>query len=164
MTRLLLCLPGIFFLLLVVGSIAFIIWYCKAFYAERADRQKKAEAQRSLHGGEYILEWNESLADGEADAEFGKLVVEIPKRRGGAAAHFYEKGLALEKKRLPYSEIKDVLLVAASEGKKYTLKQAVQDMGVLWIYPKKGAAIGIREMTYQFDNAVMEKIKSGLGY
>jgi hypothetical protein len=37
-------------------------------------------------------------------------------------------------------------------------------MGVLWIYLKKGATIGLREMNYQFDNAIMEKIKQGLGF
>lgn len=160
----LLCLPAIIFLLLVIICIVFLVWYFKAFYAERAERQKRAEAQRDLHGGECILEWSGSFAEGPADAEFGRLVVEIPQKRGGGAARFCEKGLILEKKRLPYSEIKDILLVAAEKGKKYTLKQAVQDMGVLWIYPKKGTAIGIREMTYQFDNEVMEKIKSGLGF
>lgn len=164
MKTFLLCLPAIIFLLLVIGCIVFLVWYFKSFYEERAERQKKAEAQRDLHGGECILEWSGSFAEGMADTEFGRLVVEIPKKRGGAAARFCEKGLILDKKRLPYSEIKDILLVAASEKKKYTLKQAVQDMGVLWIYPKKGAAIGIREMTYQFDNELMEKIKSGLGF
>lgn len=164
MEKFLLCLPAIFFLVLVIGCIVFIVWYFKTFYAERAERQRKAEAQRDLHGGECILEWNGSFAEGPADAEFGRLVVEIPKKRGGAAARFCEKGLILDKRRLSYSEIKDILLVAASTEKRYTLKQAVQDMGVLWIYPKKGTTIGIREMTYQFDNEVMEKIKSGLGF
>ena len=37
-------------------------------------------------------------------------------------------------------------------------------MGVLWIYPKKGVAIGLREMSYQFDNEIMGKIKAGLGF
>ena len=72
---------------------------------------------------------------------------------------FYEKGMVLEKKRLPYSEIKDVVFVAATSEKKFTLKQAARDMGVLWIYPKKGAVIGLREINYQFDNVMMEKIK-----
>ena len=38
------------------------------------------------------------------------------------------------------------------------------NFGVLWIYPKKGATIGLREMSYQFDNEIMEKIKQGLGF
>lgn len=150
--------------LFFVGGTALIVWYLKSFYAERANRAKKAEEHRSKHGGECILEWSGSFASGVPDAEFGKLVVEVPKKRGDGAARFYEKGLVLEKKRLPYSEIKDVLFVAATSDKKYTLKQAARDMGVLWIYPKKGAAIGLREMSYQFDNEIMEKIKQGLGF
>ena len=29
---------------------------------------------------------------------------------------------------------------------------------------EKGATIGLREMSYQFDNEIMEKIKQGLGF
>ena len=93
------------------------VWYLKSFYAERDNRAKKAEEHRSKHGGESILEWNGNLADGAPDAEFGKLIVEVPKKRGDGAARFYEKGLVLEKKRLPYSEIKDVVFVAATSDK-----------------------------------------------
>ncbi len=157
-------ISGIVFILILVGGAAIIIWYLKSFYAERANRAEKAEEHRSKHGGEYILEWNGNLASGAPDAEFGKLVVEVSKKRGDGAAHFYEKGLVLEKKRLPYSEIKDVIFVAATTDTKFTLKQAARDMGVLWIYPKKGATIGLREMSYQFDNEIMEKIKQGLGF
>ncbi|NBJ83106.1 hypothetical protein D5274_14915 [bacterium 1XD42-94] len=162
--RFLLCLPAIIFLLLVIGSVAFCVWYFKAFYAERAERQKKSEEQRKRNGGECILEWAGSLPDGAPDAEFGKLVVEIPQKRGGGVARFYKKGLVLEQKRLPYSEIKDVLCVEAVPGAKHTAKQAVRDMGVLWIYPKKGATIGLREMSYHFDNEIMNQIKRGLGF
>lgn len=157
-------ISGIIFLLFFAGGTALIVWYVKSFYAERENRTRKAEEHRSRHGGECILEWSGSLADGAADAEFGRLVVEIPKKHGDGAARFYEKGLVLEKKRLPYSEIKDVLLAAATSEKKYTLKQAARDMGVLWIYPKKGAVIGLREISYEFDNEMMEKIKQGLGF
>ena len=158
-------LPEILVLLIFVGGAALIIWYLKAFYAERAARQKKAEEQQNRHGGECVLEWRGSFADGAADTEFGRLVVEIPKKSGNGAALFYEKGLVLGKKRLAYSEIKDVLYAASTPDKKYTLKQAVRDMAVLWIYPKKGRiAIGIRELNYQFDNETMENIKKGLGF
>ena len=150
--------------LFFVGGIALIVWYLKSFYAERDNRAKKAEEHRSKHGGESILEWNGNFSDGASDAEFGKLIVEITKKRGDGAARFYEKGLVLEKKRLPYSEIKDVVFVAATSDKKFTLKQAARDMGVLWIYPKKGATIGLREMSYQFDNEIMDRIKQGLGF
>ena len=150
--------------LFFAGGIALIVWYLKSFYAERDNRAKKAEEHRSKHGGESILEWNGNFSDGASDAEFGKLIEKKKKKRGDGAARFYEKGLVLEKKRLPYSEIKDVVLAEATEAKKYTLKQAVRDMGVLWIYPKKGVAIGLREMSYQFDNEIMGKIKAGLGF
>ena len=157
-------ISGIIFLLFLAGGTALIVWYVKSFYAERENRTRKAEEHRSRHGGECILEWSGSLADGVPDAEFGRQVVEIPKKHGDGAARFYEKGLVLEKKRLPYSEIKDVVFVAATSDKKFTLKQAARDMGVLWIYPKKGVTIGLREMSYQFDNEIMEKIKQGLGF
>ena len=89
-------ITGIIFILILVGGAALIIWYLKSFYAERADRAKKAEEHRSKHGGECILEWSGSLADGAPDAEFGKLVVTVPKKRGDGGACFYEKGLVLE--------------------------------------------------------------------
>ena len=157
-------ISGIIFILFLVGGVALIVWYLKSFYAECANRAKKAEEHRSKHGGECILEWSGNLASGDLDVEFGKLVVEVPKKRGDGAARFYEKGMVLEKKRLSYSEIKDVIFVAATSGTKFTLKQAARDMGVLWIYPKKGSTIGLREMSYQFDNEIMEKIKQGLGF
>lgn len=44
MGYLLLYLPAIFVLVLFVGAAAFIIWFCKSFYEERGEKQKKAEA------------------------------------------------------------------------------------------------------------------------
>ena len=61
----LLNLPGIFFLLVFVGLIAFCVWYLKAFYAGRAEKQKAAEEQRRRHGGGSGLEWSEPYAQGE---------------------------------------------------------------------------------------------------
>lgn len=154
----------IVFLLFVVGFIALIVWYLKSFYKQRDERQRKAEEHRKQNGGEYILIWNDKFADGQADGEFGKLVVQIPKKHGNDAVNFYEKGFIINKKRISYSNIKDIILVEATSNRKYTLKQAARDMGVLWIYQKKGSTIGIREMSYQFDNEIMGKIKSGLGF
>lgn len=102
-------ISGIIFILILIGGILLIVWYLKSFYAERANRAKKAEERRSKHGGECILEWSGNFASGAQDAEFGKLVVEVSKKHGNGGACFYEKGLVLEKKRLPYSEIKDVI-------------------------------------------------------
>lgn len=47
------------------------------------------------------MEWSGNLASGAPDSEFGKLVVEVPKKRGDGAARFYEKGLVLEKSDCP---------------------------------------------------------------
>lgn len=159
-----LSVTGIFTFLLFAGLIVFIVWYLKAFSASRSKNQKKAEEQRKRHGGESVLEWSGSFANGEPDTEFGRLVVVIPKKRGDDAARFYEKGLVVNNKRLPYSEIKNIGYSASSSEKKYTLKQLVRDSGVMWIYPQKGSVIGIREMSYQFHNETMENIKKGLGF
>ena len=161
---LLMSIPAIFMLLVFIGIIVFTIWYLKAFYAARAEKQKKAEEQRMRHGGESILEWSGSYAEGEPDNEFGRLVVVIPKKSGKGGAYFYEKGLVVENKRLPYSEVKDVIYLEATKGIKVTLKQALRDTGTIWIYPKKGNAIGLRGLTYRLDNETMENIQKGLGF
>lgn len=158
----LLNLPVIFFLLVFVGLLVFCVWYLKAFYAGRAEKQKTAEAQRIRHGGESVLEWSEPYAQGDPDREFGRLIVQIPKRLGGDAARFYEKGVVLDAKRLPYSQLKDVVLMEAEDI--LTIKDAAKDSGVLWLYPKKGSVIALRGLNYQFDNTVMEAIKNGLGF
>lgn len=161
---LLLNLPAIFMLLVFVGFLVFAVWYFKAFYAARREKQKNAEAQRVRHGGESVLEWSGSYANGAPDREYGRLVVMIPKKRGDGGAYFYEKGLVLENKRLPYSEIKDIVYMDASEEPKISLKQLTRDTGVMWIYPQKGMAIGLRGLTYRLDNETMENIKKGLGF
>lgn len=157
-------IPMIIILLFVAGIIALIVFYMKSFNAQRDNRIKQAEAYRQQHGGEYKLVWEGQYASGAADQEFGQLVVEIPKKRRNSSARFYEKGLVLDKKRLPYSEIKDIIFTPAKNNKKLTLKQSTRDMGVLWIYRKKGSTIGIRETNYQFNNEIMAKIKQGLGF
>ena len=53
-------ISGIIFILILVGGAALIIWYLKSFYAERAERAKKAEEHRGKHGGECVLEWSGS--------------------------------------------------------------------------------------------------------
>lgn len=157
-------LPGIFMLVVFVGLIVFVVWYLKSFYAARAQKQKKAEEQRARHGGESVLEWSGDYADGAPDGEFGRLVVIVPKKRGDGGARFYERGLVVDKKRLPYSEIKDIAYSSATPGMKVTLQQMTRDTGVMWIYPKKGSTIGLRGLTYRLDNEIMENIKAGLGF
>jgi len=156
--------PMFFFLTVIAALIAFFVLYCKAFYAGRARRQENVEQQRRRNGGEYRLEWDGPLAQGAEDPEFGRLVVIIPKKRGTGGAAFHETGLVLDGKRLPYSEVKDIVYMPGRPGKKYTLKAAARDSAVMWIYRKKGSTIGIRDFSYQFDNQTMEKIKKGLGY
>lgn len=160
----LLNLPAIFMLLVFIGLIVFIILYLKAFYASRDAKQKKAEEQRARHGGESVLEWSGSYADGEPDSEFGRLVVVVPKKHGDGGACFYEKGLVIDNKRLNYADIKDVVYADDTAGSVTTLQQKVRDSGVMWIYPQKGSAIGIRGLTYRLDNETMENIKNGLGF
>lgn len=156
--------PMIFFLAVIAAFAAFMVLYFKAFYSGRAKRQEKVEEQRKRHGGEYILEWSGPLAQGAADQEFGKLAVIIPKKRGDGSARFYEKGMIVDQKRVLYSEVKDIVYLKGRSGKKYTLKSAMRDSAVMWIYRKKGSTIGIRDFTYQFDEQTMEKIRTGLGY
>ena len=156
--------PMFFFLAIIAAFIVFTVLYFKAFYAGRAKRQENVEEQRKRHGGEYVLEWNGPLAQGEADQEFGKLVVAIPKKRGNGNARFYEKGVIVDQKRVPYSEVKDIVYLKGRPGKKYTLKAAMRDSAVMWIYRKKGSTIGIRDFSYQFDEQTMEHIRIGLGY
>lgn len=88
----------------------------------------------------------------------------VMKKRGNGGACFYEEGLVIDNKRLPYSEIKDIVYSPATAGKRITLKEAVRDTGVMWIYPKKGSTIGLRGLTYRLDNETMENIKKGLGF
>lgn len=156
--------PMFFFLVIIIGFIAFAVAYFKSFYSGRAKRQENVEKQRQRNGGEYKLEWDGPLAQGVADQEFGKLVVLIPKKKGNGGAYFYEKGLVLDQKRLPYSELKDIVYMPGRSGKKYTLKAAMRDSAVMWIYRKKGSTIGIRDFSYKFDDQTMEKIRKGLGY
>ncbi|MFR4990358.1 hypothetical protein [Anaerotruncus colihominis] len=163
-TALLSFLPSIFMLLILGGLIAFIVWYLKAFYSAREKKQKNAEEQRARHGGKSVLEWPGRYAEGEPDREFGRLIVMVMKKRGNGGACFYEEGLVIDNKRLPYSEIKDIVYSPATAGKRITLKEAVRDTGVMWIYPKKGSTIGLRGLTYRLDNETMENIKKGLGF
>ena len=40
----------------------------------------------------------------------------------------------------------------------------MRNASVLWLYRKKGATIGIRDMSYRFDKQTMEAIQTGLGF
>lgn len=153
-----------FFILVVGCAVGLPVWYCKSFYAQRAKRQKGAEENLLRHGGERVLEWNRETPQGEADSEYGALLVEVEAKRGGANARFYEKGLTVGQRRLRYSDLRDVVYAAGTPGKKYTAKAAVRDAAVLWIYPQKGMAFSLSELNYVLDDQVMENIKAGLGF
>ncbi len=105
------------FILFLGCAVGLPIWYCKSFYAQRAKRQKGAEEHLLRHGGERVLEWNGEAPPGEADAEYGTLLVEVAAKRGGENARFYEKGLVTGKRRMPYSDIRDVVYAAGTPGK-----------------------------------------------
>lgn len=147
-------------LIAIVVAVVLIVWYLKMWNKSKANRTAQAEEQRQRHGGQSVLEWNGPAAQGAADEEFGPLLVEVPKKSGGDGALFYEKGLVLSGKRVPYDSLKDVVYMESTPSLIPTPKTA----GVMWLYPQKGMAIGINGMTYKLDNATMDAIRTGLGY
>lgn len=157
-------ISGIVFLAAIVFIVVFSVLYMKAWNQGKAKRQAAAEAQSLRHGGQYVLEWDGSRAQGAGDGEFGALLVEIPKKSGRDSAKFYETGLVLGSKRVPYSNLKDVVFIPGSGKKGFTMKQRLRNSAVLWLYRKKGSTIGIRDLSYRFDNETMEKIRKGLGF
>ena len=110
-----------------------------------------------------VPEWDGPKAQGAADGEFGPLLVEIPKKSGGDAARFYERGLTVGGKRVAYAELKDAAFIPGSGGG-ITPAQKMRNSSVLWLYRKKGSTIGIRDMSYRFDRQTMEAIQTGLGF
>lgn len=148
---------------LVVGAIAFIIWFVKSWDKEKRRRQVNAEAQRQRHGGRTVLEWTGPRDQGPPDAEFGELLVELPKR-GGGSARFYELGLILDQKRVSYDGLSDVFFNPGDAERGTDLKEAIQNSAVLWLYRKRGQALGIRDFIYGFDHETMENIQRGLGF
>lgn len=154
---------AIMFVLIIV----FIIWMCvaltRAWNKGASQRRSGADAQAARHGGQYVLEWNGPRAQGAADAEFGPLLVEVPKKLGGDGARFYEKGAVVGSKRVPYGNLKDVAFIPG-QGGGFTPKQKMRNSSVLWLYRKKGSTIGIRDLSYRFDGKTMEAIQTGLGF
>ena len=148
---------------LVVGSIAFMIWFVKSWNKEKRRRQAHAEAQRQRHGGRTVLEWGGPRDQGAPDGEFGALLVELPKR-GGGSARFYELGLVLDQKRVPYDALEDVFFNPGDEERGKDLKEAIQNSAVLWLYRKRGHTLAIRDFMYGFDHPTMENIQRGLGF
>ena len=155
------------YIVIILLFIAFLVWMCaaitRAWNKGASRRRTGAEAQAARHGGQYVLEWDGPRAQGAADGEFGPLLVEIPKKSGGDAARFYERGLTVGGKRVAYAELKDAAFIPGSGGG-ITPAQKMRNSSVLWLYRKKGSTIGIRDMSYRFDRQTMEAIQTGLGF
>lgn len=149
----------LFIAVLVLISVAIV----KTWNKGAAQRGAGAAAQAARHGGQYVLEWNGPKAQGAADAEFGELLVELPKKSGGGGARFHERGLVLGDKRVSYDSLKDVAFVPGPGGG-ITPAQKMRNSSVLWLYRKKGSTIGIRDMSYRFDSQTMQDIQTGLGF
>ena len=157
-------LLGILLLLLVIGGlVAFAVIMTKGFNAASAQRQTWAEENQKRHGGQRTLEWDASRSEGAVDASFGPLVVEIPQKLG-EPARFYEQGVVMGRKRLLYQDLKDVVVEGETRKGIQTLETTLRDSGKLWLYPKKGGAIGLMALTYRFEGGTMERIQRGLGY
>ncbi len=160
---------GIFGIILVVVltivAILFIIGLLQGWKRGSKRRQANAEAQRQRHGGRTVLEWPWPRADGTPDPEFGELLEEFPKK-GGGSARFYETGLVLDGKRVPYDTISDVFFDEGHEERGKDLKEAIQNSAVLWLYRKGGfhRTLGIRDFVYGFHHADCEHIRDGLGF
>lgn len=151
-------------LIIIAGGIILVVSFLRGWNASQRKRQAQADEQRGRHGGQAVLEWSGPKAQGAADPEFGELLVEIPKKSGGAGALFYQRGLVLNGKRTSYENLKDVVYHPGTPGGAWTLKQKVRDSAVLWLYRKKGSTIGIRDFSYRFDDATMQAIQAGLGF
>lgn len=153
--------------LLILGfAIGACVWIMKLFNEGRRIRQKNAEEQRQRHGGESVLEWDGPYAEGEPDAEFGRLVVQFKQKKGSGYARFYERGLVRGKRRLPYSEVKDMLVLEENAPKMATALRRMQDQRStgLNIYPKKGMQMAISKFDYEIDIKLLRDVQNGLGY
>lgn len=152
-------------LALVIFAVLFIIGLFRGWKRDSGRRQASAETQRRRHGGKTVLEWPWPRAAGGPDPEFGELLEEFP-RKGGGSARFYETGLVLNGKRVPYDSLRDVYFAPGSPERGQDLKEAIQNSAVLWLYRKGGfhRTLGIRDFQYGFDHAACEHIRDGLGF
>lgn len=150
---------------LVIVSVLFIIGLLRGWNKSSSRRQANAEAQRQRHGGRTVLEWPWPRAPGGPDPEFGALLEEFPKK-GGGSARFYETGLVLDGKRVPYDSLTDVFFDGGSPERGADLKEAIQNSAVLWLYRKGGfhRTLGVRDFVYGFDHEDCRHIKDGLGF
>jgi len=151
-------------IVLTILFVGIVVVICRIWNKGQKGRQSGAEAQRARNGGRAVLEWNGPKAQGAADPEFGELLVEIPKKSGEVGVQFYRLGLIVKDKRTSYENLKDVVYIPGTPGLALTPKQKLRNSAVLWLYRKKGATIGIRDLNYRFDDATMQAIQAGLGF
>jgi len=154
-------MPIVFLVIIAIG-VVLIVKYLRAWNASQSSRQAEAETQRQRHGGQAVLEWNGPKAQGAPDGEFGELLVDIPKKSGGGSARFYQRGVNVDGKRIPYDALKDVVFSERSPG----LIQTPKNAAVMWLYPKKGMGkpVSIFSLHYQYEDSTMQAIQDGLGF
>lgn len=159
---------GILGIAVVIGlaiiCVAFIVGLFQGWKKQSGERGANAEEQRRRHGGRTVLEWPWPRAIGSPDPEFGALLEEFP-RKGGGSARFYEYGLDLNGKRVPYDTLRDVFFDEGSQERGRDLKEALQNSAVLWLYRKNGRkTLAIRDFVYGFDHEDCRHIRDGLGF
>ena len=148
---------------LIIISVLFIIGLFQGWKKQSGERCRNAEAQRQRHGGKTVLEWPWPRAACSPDAEFGELLEEFP-RKGGGSARFYELGLVLNGKRVPYDTLRDIYFDEGHEERGKDLKEALQNSAVLWLYRKRGRTLAIRDFVYGFNHEDCRHIRDGLGF
>ena len=154
----------VFLVFVIIFFIVFVVWFTKLWNTGMKQRQASAEEQRKRHSGQTVLEWDRPRAQGEPDGEFGPLFLEISKKIGSGKALFYERGAVVGRKRIPYDTLKDVVFFPHKPGRAWTLKQKIQNAGVLWLYRKGKSTIGIRDLNYRFEEDDMQAVQDGLGF
>ena len=148
----------------LVLAAAWVYAALRKAWGKGADRRLAgARAQSRRHGGRFVLERKGPKARGPADPEFGPLLVEIPRRLGRGGARFYERGLTLDGTRVSYGDLRDVVFLPSS-GLGLSMERKLRESAVLWLRPREGPAIGLRDLSYRFDNETMERIQMGLGF
>ena len=153
------------FNLFCIGALGFCVYFLITYYKQREERQAGADENVQRNGGKRKLEWAGEKATGPADHEFGELVVEVQRLKGGAPARFYEYGLAVKDRRVNYLDLKDVNAMEDTRtGGLNTAKSTVRDCGKLEIFLQKGSMVRLWTTEYILPYETMLLIKTGLGY
>lgn len=155
-------ISGVLFLVILAVGAVLIVSYLRSWNKSQSSRQAEAETQRQRHDGQTVLEWNGPKAQGAPDQEFGELLVDIPKKSGGGSARFYQRGVDVDGKRIPYDSLRDVVFSERTPS----LIQTPKNAAVMWLYPKKGMGkpVSIFSLHYQYEDSIMQAIQTGLGF